>query len=223
MALEAQNNPFTSILMVGAADPEALSGDADPSAGSYRLVMGTDDKLYILDETGNAVEVGAAAGAVATDAIWDAAGDLAVGSGANTAAKLTKGSDGTVLTVTAGAVGWASPGSGGALVLLEQHTASASATLDFTTFISSTYDDYIFTFLDVRNATDNQGFFAQVGTGGDEVFFVAAQVSVQTRPDRREDVLDRVSEGLVGRRVQVASANCNSCCGRSPQLPTSRP
>lgn len=50
-------------------------------------------------------------GSVATDAIWDAAGDLAVGSGANTAAKLTKGADGTVLTVTAGAVGWAAAGS----------------------------------------------------------------------------------------------------------------
>jgi hypothetical protein len=54
-----------------------------------------------------------AGGSVATDAIWDAAGDLAVGSGANTAAKLTKGSDGTVLTVTAGAVGWSAPAAGG--------------------------------------------------------------------------------------------------------------
>lgn len=52
-------------------------------------------------------------GSVATDAIWDAAGDLAVGSGANTAAKLTKGSNGDVLTVTAGTVGWAAPAGGG--------------------------------------------------------------------------------------------------------------
>lgn len=34
-------------------------------------------------------------GDVATDAIWDAKGDLAVGTGANTAAKLTVGTDGT--------------------------------------------------------------------------------------------------------------------------------
>lgn len=52
-------------------------------------------------------------GSVATDSIWDAAGDLAVGSGANTAAKLTKGSDGDVLTVTSGTVGWAAAGTGG--------------------------------------------------------------------------------------------------------------
>jgi hypothetical protein len=43
-----------------------------------------------------------AAGDVATDAIWDAAGDLAVGSGANTAAKLTKGSASTFLRVNSG-------------------------------------------------------------------------------------------------------------------------
>jgi hypothetical protein len=46
---------------------------------------------------------------MATDPLWDAAGDLAVGTGANTGAKLTKGADGTVLTMTAGAVGWAVP------------------------------------------------------------------------------------------------------------------
>ena len=47
MALEAQNNPFTSVLMVEAADPEAI-GDADPSAGSQRLVVGADHLLYLL-------------------------------------------------------------------------------------------------------------------------------------------------------------------------------
>lgn len=59
-----------------------------------------------IDHTG----ITGAGGNVATDAIWDAAGDLAVGSGANTAAKLTKGSNGDVLSVVAGAVAWAAPG-----------------------------------------------------------------------------------------------------------------
>ncbi len=36
-----------------------------------------------------------------------------------------------------------SGGGGGSFVLVEQHTASNSATLDFTTCISSTYDDYM--------------------------------------------------------------------------------
>ena len=42
------------------------------------------------------------AGDVATDAIWDAKGDLAVGTGANTAAKLTVGSNGKVLMAASG-------------------------------------------------------------------------------------------------------------------------
>lgn len=42
-----------------------------------------------------------ATGNVATDPIWDAAGDLAVGTGADTAAKLTKGSDNTLLVIDA--------------------------------------------------------------------------------------------------------------------------
>lgn len=38
---------------------------------------------------------------------------------------------------------WKAPGGGGSLVLLEQHTASSSSSLDFTTAITSTYDDYL--------------------------------------------------------------------------------
>jgi hypothetical protein len=44
---------------------------------------------------------------------------------------------------------------GGALVLLEQHTASASASLDFTAFISATYDEYQFEFVNLIPATTN--------------------------------------------------------------------
>lgn len=44
---------------------------------------------------------------------------------------------------------------GGGLVLLEQHTASSSASLDFTTCLSSTYDEYQFDFVGIRPATDS--------------------------------------------------------------------
>jgi hypothetical protein len=60
----------------------------------------------------------------------------------------------------------ANPGGGGALVLLEQYTASASATLDFTTFISSTYDEYIFEGINIAPATDQTNILFRVGTGG---------------------------------------------------------
>jgi hypothetical protein len=45
--------------------------------------------------------------------------------------------------------------SGGTLTLLSTQTASASATISFTTGLDSTYDEYIFKFISVRPATDN--------------------------------------------------------------------
>jgi len=54
-----------------------------------------DGKLY--KGTGAAVEEIATGTTVATDAIFDAAGDLVQGSGANTSEKLTKGAEGTIL------------------------------------------------------------------------------------------------------------------------------
>ena len=40
--------------------------------------------------------------------------------------------------------------SGGTLILLSTQTASASATISFTTGLDSTYDEYIFKFINVR-------------------------------------------------------------------------
>jgi hypothetical protein len=63
----------------------------DDSAGQVTwLTVGTG-----LTITGTTIDA-SASGSVATDAIWDAKGDLAVGTGANTAAKLTVGANGTI-------------------------------------------------------------------------------------------------------------------------------
>jgi len=51
-------------------------------------------------------------GDVATDAIWDAAGDLAIGTGADTAVKLTIGSNGYVLTSNGTTATWAANSAG---------------------------------------------------------------------------------------------------------------
>lgn len=56
-----------------------------------------------IDHTGL---TGISSGNVATDTIWDAAGDLAVGSGANTAARLAIGAAGAALSRINGAVAW---------------------------------------------------------------------------------------------------------------------
>lgn len=62
-------------------------------------------------------------------------------------------SDGEVLTYDSGGGVWtnAAPVGGAGLVLLEQHTASASASLDFTSWYSSTYDEYLIEFLNITH------------------------------------------------------------------------
>lgn len=70
-------------------------------------------------------------GSVATDSIFDAAGDLVVGTGANTAAKLTKGSNGDVLTVVGGVLTWAAPAGGGGATIQHGSLKPGTPTDDF--------------------------------------------------------------------------------------------
>jgi hypothetical protein len=66
----------------------------------------------ILTLIGQVNALPAISGVVSADSIWDAIGDLAVGSGANTAGILTVGADGTVLTADSSVslgVKWATP------------------------------------------------------------------------------------------------------------------
>jgi hypothetical protein len=60
-------------------------------------------------------------------------------------------------------------GGGGGLILVEQHAASASASLDFTTCVSSTYDTYKITLTSIIPTTndDKIGFRFNTGSGFD--------------------------------------------------------
>ncbi len=90
-------------------------------------------------------------------------GGLTIGS-----TTVSSGTSGAFLYNNAGTLGNVAvvPGAnGGNQVLLEQHTASASATLDFTTCISSTYDEYLLEMVGLLNATNDQSLVLQVGTG----------------------------------------------------------
>jgi len=53
----------------------------------------------------------------------------------------------------------------GDLILLSTQTASASATISFTSGIDSTYDEYVFKFYDIHPATDGAKFTFQADTG----------------------------------------------------------
>ena len=72
--------------------------------------------------------------------------------------------------------GVAAPGS---LVFLEEHVASTSATLDFTTFISSTYDTYIFKFVTIVPATSTAILQMRMGTGGGPTYDTGANYGSQ--------------------------------------------
>lgn len=61
----------------------------------------------IIFPTSQVTGTGGGGGAVATDAIWDAAGDLAVGTGANTAARLAIGTSGLLLKSNGTTATWA--------------------------------------------------------------------------------------------------------------------
>lgn len=69
--------------------------------GANVTITATDDNVN--DEVDVTIAAtGGGGGAVATDTIWDAKGDLAVGTAADTAAKLTVGADGLFLQAASG-------------------------------------------------------------------------------------------------------------------------
>jgi hypothetical protein len=99
--MKGSDNAFPSILIEDHVDPAA------PADGYHRLFIDTDEKLKMIDHASLVTDfTPGAGGSVATDAIWDAAGDLAVGTGADTAAKLTKGAAGAALVSGASTVSW---------------------------------------------------------------------------------------------------------------------
>lgn len=88
-----------------------------------------------------------------------AVGDYVITADAKVIVCTVAGSPGTWVQAGGG-------GGGGGLVLLEQHTAAASATLDFTTFISATYDEYLVEALSISPATAAANLLWRIGTGG---------------------------------------------------------
>jgi hypothetical protein len=91
------------------ANIEALTG-----VGEGAMAYSTDDNVFGT-YNGATWDWATGGGDVSTDAIWDAKGDIAGGTGANAAAALPVGADGQVLTANSGAatgLAWAAAGSG---------------------------------------------------------------------------------------------------------------
>jgi hypothetical protein len=61
---------------------------------------------------------------------------------------------------------------GGTLVLLSTQTASASANISFTTGIDSTYDEYVFKFINIHPSVNDTDITFQASTDGGSTYGV---------------------------------------------------
>ena len=66
-----------------------------------------------------------------------------------------------------------SDASGAGLVLLETQTAASDTSVDFITGIDSTYDEYVFSIIDLKVATDAVNFQMEYTTNGGSTWAVA--------------------------------------------------
>jgi hypothetical protein len=116
-----------------------MGGRRDTTWGDYRI---TESGLYLRDTT-------------IANASTGKHGLLPKLSGSSTDVLRGDGTWGTV-----------SGGSGGGVVVRERRVASASASLDFTTFLSGTYDKYRFICEGLVLSNSGAHLYLEVGTGG---------------------------------------------------------
>jgi len=105
-------------IATGAVDIPMLSATGTPNSTSFLR----GDNTWSVPAGG-----GGGGGDVATDAIWDAAGDLAVGTGADSASKLSIGTNGQVLTSNGSTATWASVNTGNGDMLASVYDPNAIA------------------------------------------------------------------------------------------------
>ena len=111
--VSVQNNPTffgpTATNTTATSIPFTVGNTSTNSAirvlqnGSEIFRLGTNGNIFT---NGTALASGGGGGSVATDTIWDAAGDFAVGTGADTAARLAIGANRTILTSTGTGAAW---------------------------------------------------------------------------------------------------------------------
>jgi hypothetical protein len=88
----ASDNKFPKVIVSEGSTPSS------PASGNQSLFIDSSDhKLKRVNSSGTVTTVEGASGAVSTDTIWDAKGDLAAATGADAASKLTVGSNYTGL------------------------------------------------------------------------------------------------------------------------------
>ena len=95
--------------------------------------------------------------------------------------------------------------SGGALTLLQTQTASASATISFTSNIDSTYDAYMFKFYDIHPSGGNQTFQFQASTDGGSSYGVTTTSTLFFAQHDEADTYTTLSYSTGGDLAQSTS------------------
>lgn len=156
------------------------SAPSNPSANFCRQYFNTTSGVMEwINSSGTTCGPSSGTGTVTHTGGALTSGSLMVGAGSADSAVLASdptncsaGNAPTGIDKTGAAKGCASisGGSSGALVLLESHTASSSAELDFTTGITSTYDEYQIEILGIIPATNGALPKIQFSTNGGSTY-----------------------------------------------------
>ena len=113
------------------------------------------------------------------------------------------------------------------LVLLSTQTASSSATISFTTGLDSTYDEYIFKFINIRPATDAVWFQFNLSTDSGSnynvtkttTFFNAYHDEADTATTLSYQTAQDLAQSTSDQRISYDLGNgSDECCSGSLQL-----
>jgi len=103
----------------------------------------------------------------------------------------------------------------GALTLLSTQTASSSASISFTSGIDSTYDSYVFKFIDINPATDNVQFQFNGSTDGGSnynvtkttTFFSPFHLENDTNSGLNYDTPQDLAQSTASQRISYNTGN----------------
>ncbi len=109
----------------------------------------------------------------------------------------------------------------GSMTLLQTQTASSSSSIDFTSNIDSTYDSYVFKFINIHPSNDNVDFYINASTDGGSnynvtkttTFFRAGHDEAGSGAAIEYRTSEDIAQGTGGQIILQQMGNDNDQCG----------